>query len=135
MLFNHLLDVDEAHYTFSASIVYVSPRLISFKKTKHLTYLPPSCQQTVICRSQVLNWEDDRTASIIMDNVNYSSCSIFCSSIPDTFRNAENQPACCDGIFIPSVTDPRLKLHPDFIPDLPAHRQQTSSDLCGICRH
>ena len=27
MLFNHLLDVDEAHYTFSASVLYVSPRI------------------------------------------------------------------------------------------------------------
>ena len=59
---------------------------------------------------QVLDWEDNRTAPIVMGNTNYTSCSLFCSSIPTQVRNAANQPACCDGIFIPSVREFFVKL-------------------------
>ena len=59
---------------------------------------------------QVLDWEDNRTAPIIKENINYTSCSLFCSSIPTQIRNAANQPACCDGIFIPTVRVANMKL-------------------------
>ena len=65
----------------------------------------PSGWDTTRCCSQVLNWEDNRTAAMIKGNVNYTSCNLFCNSVPDEIRNAANQPACCDGIYIPSVRD------------------------------
>ena len=58
----------------------------------------------------MLDWEDNRTASIVMGNTNYTSCNLFCSSIPTQVRNAANQPACCDGVFIPSVREFFVKL-------------------------
>lgn len=50
--------------------------------------------------SQTLIWHDDRTFDLSVRD--YDVCAYFCSSQPSEVLNVDGQPACCDGVFVPS---------------------------------